>query len=309
MKYQVVRSTVINADLNKVRSIVGDFKTWLKWSPWNIVEPECKMDFDGNPSEPGHKMSWDGEVIGSGVNTISSVEDNAFHYDLEFIKPFRSKAKVSFLFEKEGEGTKVTWTMDSSMPFFLFFMIPMMKAWIGMDYERGLRMLKAVLEEGKVDADTNNLGKQQFEGFSYVGIKRTCSMAEIGDKMSADFGKIIEDVVEKNNRSAKHWVSLYSKMSMRTGVMTYIAAVSDEGLEGVDLGEGYVKGEIKSGTMLEIKHRGSYDFIGNAWSMGMMIIRSKKLRQNGVPFEYYFNSPMEVKPNELLTSIYFPLKG
>jgi len=56
----------------------------------------------------------------------------------------------------DGDQTKVTWTMNGCVPIFLFFMIGMMKAWIGMDYERGLMMLKELAEKGKVDALTRN---------------------------------------------------------------------------------------------------------------------------------------------------------
>ena len=307
MKFHVERSTSIKADLKKVKSLVDDFKQWNKWSPWTMVEPGCKMNYEGAMGEVGHKMSWDGEIIGSGTNTIEAVGANKIDYDLEFLSPNRSKAKTSFHFEEEGGEVKVTWTMDSSMPFFLFFMIPLMKAWIGMDYDRGLKMLKALAEKGEVNAKTTNEGSTSLDGFSYVGVQRTGSMDEIAQYMKEDFKKLMK-ALESKGVVAKHWVSLYPKFDMKNQMMTYIAACSDENLKDVDLGPDFVRGEIKSGQALEIKHKGSYEFLGNAWSMGMMVLRAKKMKQGGVPFEYYWNNPNDTQEFDLETSVYFPLK-
>lgn len=90
--------------------------------------------------------------------------------------------------------------------------------------------------------------------------------------------------------------------------MTYIAAVSDEDLKEVDLGPDYVRGEIASSKALEIKHDGAYDFLGNAWSMGMMYLRAKKMKGKHFPFEQYWNSPMEEEPDNLKTSVFYPVK-
>ena len=89
---------------------------------------------------------------------------------------------------------------------------------------------------------------------------------------------------------------------------TYIAAISDEDIQEVDLDSDYIKGSINSGKCLEINHDGSYEFLGNAWSMGMMVSRAKKMKVRGHPYEQYWNSPMEVKPEELKTNIYIPVK-
>jgi len=308
MKFNITRNTLIKADMQKVQSLVKDFKHWSTWSPWTIAEPDCKMSSEGSPGQVGHQMSWDGEIIGSGMNTIEAISENQISYNLEFIKPFKSKAKTAFEFKKKEGGVEVTWTMDSSMPFFLFFMIPMMKAWIGMDYDRGLKMLKAMAEHGKVNAKTTNGGITEFKGFSYVGIQRTARMDEIAKSMGPDFEKLTKDVQAKG-LNPKHWVSLYPKFDMKSQMMTYIAAASVEDAEQVDMGSDYVAGSIKSGKMLEIKHDGSYEFLGNAWSMGMMYLRAKKMKQKPVPFEYYWNNPKETKEDELKTSIYFPVKG
>ena len=309
MKYHVERSIVINASAEQIQAHIKDFQRWNTWSPWTLADPECVIKVDGMAGQPGHSMSWTSDIIGTGSNTLAEVKSDAMHYDLAFITPMKSKAKTAFHFSPEGSGTKVTWTMDSSVPFFLFFMVDKIKAWIRMDYDRGLRMLKALVEEDEIKATTMTNGVQDFEGLSYVGIKRTASMDDMSKVMSKDFEKLMNEVLGANNKKAKSWVTLYPKMNMKTMEMTYIAAISDEDLDGVEIGSEYVRGSIKSGKVFEVKHHGKYDFLGNAWSMGMMHVRAKKLKQTGIPFEYYWNSPQQVSPEDLKTSIYFPVKG
>ena len=309
MKYQVEKSTLIEAPLATVRPLVENFSHWNKWSPWTIVEPDCPIQIDGTAGQPGHSMAWDGKIIGSGKNTLTQSEPHRFCYDLEFFKPFKSQAKVQFIFEESGKNTKVTWTMDSSMPFFLFFMVKMMKNWIGMDYDRGLRMLKEVAEKGSVTCKTTNSGLVDYQGFSYVGIKRTVDFEDLPSTMKADFEQIVQDVVLERGKGARLWVTIYPKFDMKNMKTTYVAAISDEDLKNESLGANYVQGHIKDSKALEIKHDGSYDFLGNAWSMGMMFQQAKKYKSAGFPIEQYWNSPLEVAPEELKTSIYFPVKG
>lgn len=307
MKYQIKKSIIINAKTEKIKPLITDFNHWKTWSPWSICEPNHQQIITGNPCEVGHKMSWNGKIIGSGHNAIEKINENYIYYHLEFLKPWKSTAKTRLSLEKTSEGTKVTWTMDSSIPFFLFFMINKMKAWIGMDYERGLKMLKTLAEKGKIETKTTNEGISEFQGFSYIGIQKTSTIKNIGKEMKQAFTELIEEL-KSQGKSAKHFISIYIKSDIVSQKMTYIAAISDEELKESNLKGNYLKGVIDSGKVLEIKHKGSYEFLGNAWSMGMMFLRAKKIKKKKHPFEYYWNSPYEVKPEELETSIYFPIK-
>lgn len=308
MKYHVERNTSIKADVQKVTSLISDFNQWKSWSPWNVIEPGHQITVEGEPGKPGHKMSWEGEIIGKGTQELISSEGGTLKFKLVFLMPWKAYSDVEFHVEQKGEETSVTWQLDSSMPFFMFFMVDMMKALIGMDFDRGLRMLKEIAEKGSVDAETTSKGVQPLEGFSYVGIKRRMTKPEMKKQMQKDFQKLVDDFVVKGGKSAKHWVTLYPKFYPKTEEMTYIAAISDEELGDIEIGDEYVRGTVESGKAFEVLHRGSYEFLGNAWSMGMMHVRGKKLKQRGAPFERYQNSPLETPENELLTSVYFPVK-
>lgn len=116
------------------------------------------------------------------------------------------------------------------------------------------------------------------------------------------------DELKSRGVNAQHWVTLNERFDMKSMQVTFVAAASAEALPDKDLGSAFVQGEVKGGKALQIKHSGAYDFLGNAWSMGMMYLRAKKMKQRDVPFEYYHNNPNETAPERLETSVYFPLK-
>ena len=308
MKYNLARDITINASVDKVLPHITDFHKWKQWSPWSNCEPDHKQTIEGEAGKIGHKMRWDGEIIGSGEMVLEDMTDTTMSYDLQFFKPFKSKAKTKFIVEKLSENeTKVTWTMDSSMPFFLFFMVKMMKSWIEMDYDRGLIMLKDMVEVGKIEATTTNEGIVPFEGFSYIGIQKTSTMENMPKEMEACFDKLMNDFKSKG-KNAQKWICVYPKVDMANKMFTYICAASDEQLDGESLGDEYIKGNIATGNVFKVSHHGSYKFLGNAWSMGMMYVRGKKMKQTGKPFEFYHNSPHDTDEKDLRTDICFPVK-
>ena len=145
--FTVQRSIVIEEPAESIFSMVSDFNTWQSWSPWLSQEPECPVEIMGVPGNSGHRQSWSGKKIGSGhIELTRAVSGQSLEYDLFFIKPWKSQSKASFLFSQEDQSTRVIWSMEGTLPIFLFFMKKKMSAMIGKDYERGLVMLKEQLE-------------------------------------------------------------------------------------------------------------------------------------------------------------------
>ena len=146
-KMHISKSIHIDAPAEKIYSIISNYNDWQPWSPWLITEPEAKVTV----KDDGKSYEWEGKRTGAGNMTILKAEENKIlEMDLNFLKPWKSHADVFFYLKEENGGTKVEWGMDSSLPFFLFFMKKMMVAFVGADYERGLSMLKAYAEKGSV---------------------------------------------------------------------------------------------------------------------------------------------------------------
>lgn len=303
--FSVSRSIVIEAPVEKVYSILRDFRQWPQWSPWLIAEPGCTLEYTGD----GKGYAWVGNIVGSGeIHVTDETPPRRMQCDLNFLKPWRSHADVRFdLSEKDG-GTEVMWLMDSKLPFLLFFMKKMMIAMIGNDYERGLAMFKDYFETGDSKSELS-FGSASFDAFHYVGKTSTCSTEEIGPTMAADLKRLGEWVTTEGIEPAGAPLSIYHKWDMVTGVASYTSAIPVASIPET-LPDDLQSGGMPSISTYAITHTGPYRHLGNAWSSGIMHGRAKMFDQRrGIhPFEIYENDPQEVPEDELKTVVHFPVK-
>ena len=182
--YHVQRSTTIQASAEKVFDTVADFGTWTTWSPWLGVDKEAVVTVSDDSNSVGSLYHWVGELVGEGeiehevLDPARSIED-----EIRFLKPFKSKSGVSFELEPDGQATKITWHMDGKLPWFLFWMKANIQVFIGMDYDRGLKMLKELVETGQVLSDTEVMGVESVEARSLIGHANSSPIAGIAAAM------------------------------------------------------------------------------------------------------------------------------
>lgn len=152
--FHVERSAVINANDSVIFSNVNNLKNFVTWMPWAKMDPNTKMDFFGPEQGLGQGYNWSSEKTGKGKMTIiESAPNQKVIMELDF--EGMGKSAASFAFSKEGNGTNVTWAMDSKgegMPFWMTvphkYMSLCMDNMVGADFETGLASLKT-LSEGK----------------------------------------------------------------------------------------------------------------------------------------------------------------
>ncbi len=284
-KLEIDRSIHIDASPEHVFSIISNLGNWRPWNPWLVTDPSAVVDVDTE----GKHYSWNGRRTGSGEMRITAERSPAsVELDLTFFKPFKSHASVSFRIEPENGGSKVTWGMVSSLPFFMFFMTNMMKNMIGMDYERGLTMLKDYAETGEVPSKTEERGETTYAGCKYVGINTECELREIGEKMSQDFKTLQEWQASAGVKPTADAFSTYRKWDLSKGRVQYTCGIPvDE--PPSQLPAPLSAGEIPPLKTFVLEHVGPYRHLGNAWSTGMQMGRGKEFRQSKAhpPFETY----------------------
>lgn len=301
----VSKSIAIDAPPERVFEVVRDFRQWEKWSPWLIAEPDCSLEF----AEDGSAYSWDGRVIGSGgIAVVSEKENSRIEYDLRFYKPWKSQADVAFSFQDEGGKTMVSWTMESSLPFFMFFMKDMMTAMIGCDYERGLLMLKDYVETGSVPSKLE-FGEQSCEEMQVVGIRTECALSDVGEKMGEDMTRLGAWMAEADCEPAGNPLSIYHNWDPVKETTEYTIGFPVKTVPE-NRGEGIVGTTIPALQTYTVTHTGPYHHLSNAWSAGMMRGRSKVFKQSKAfpPFEFYQNDPESTPPEELVTVVNLPMK-
>ncbi len=304
-KMHVDKSILIRKAPKDVYAVLTDFNHWSAWSPWLIVEKDVTV----NVSDDGKYYEWSGDLVGAGNMKITSEKSNKqIDIDLTFLKPWKSKAKITLTLEKEGDYTCMHWIMDSSLPFFMFFMKKMMSTYIGMDFERGLSMLKDYIEEGEVPSKLNFPGVSEYKGCEYIAIKTTCTIDDLGETMQNDFEQLMKFMEDKRDLMSAEAVSIYHKWNPVKNSVTYSAALPVSKVPE-DLPENIVLGTIPTTKVYRVEHEGPYRHIGNAWSAQFSRERAKKFKKNKRidPFEVYLNSPKDTPEKELRSDVCFPV--
>ena len=288
-----------------VFEVVADLSRWRPWNPWLVMEPTATVTV----APDRRAYSWSGKVTGSGEMRITAEEPpRSLDLDLEFLAPFKSNAKVRFTLEPREGGTLVSWSMDSSLPFFLFFMKKVMTAFLGMDYQRGLSMLKDYVETGAVPSRFEEQGPAVYPGCEYVGITTECALDDFARRMHADFEKLREWQRTNHTQTAGSAFSIYHTWDLPGAKVKYTSGYPVVA-PAIDLPPGLVAGVIPRLSTFKIEHVGSYRHLGNAWSAGMQLARSRVFRQSKSfpPFELYETLPGSVPESQQRVALHFPM--
>ncbi len=306
--FDVTESVTVDKEVSEVYKSLQNFDEWPRWSPWLCQEPDCPVTVEGAPGSTDHKQGWNGDFIGSGSMQIKSASENEkLDYDLNFIKPWKAHADVGFKLSPEGAGTRIEWWMNGNLPFFLFFMKNKMKAFVGSDYKRGLKMLKEYLENGNVPTATAVEGVVERPSAHYVGKRRSSAMADIGDAMSADLTELSKMADDGRLPKPGGVFSVYHSFDMVKGTTEYTTGFTYE--SAPEAPADLETGELPAHKALLVKHTGPYRHVGNAWAAAMGATRVHHKVNKGVdPYEVYSNDPHAVAEAEIETEVYIPVK-
>ena len=239
-------------------------------------------------------------------HTSSSID-----FELTFLKPWKSKAQVNFTLSEEGDHTHVIWNMRGSLPIFMFWMKKMMEAFVGMDYERGLRMLKDYAETGSVPSKLEFEGESSFDGCDFIGIKTSTTIDEIGAAMEQDFGKLMGVLQSRENIGPMYGLAIYHDYDVVKRNVEYTCGFAIENkTQATQLSDGIFLGNIPQLKVYKLVHTGPYMHLGNAWSAIISCQRAKVFKSSKAhhPFELYLNDPTTTPENELLTAVCFAAK-
>lgn len=307
--YHVESSILINANLSKVHEKLSNFREWPVWSPWLYMEPDANMEYRGEANQIGHGYDWKGDMTGAGNMTLVHTDANELKMDLQFIKPFKSTAKVSFdIVEKSPEQTLVSWHMDSSLPFFMFFMTGTIKAMIKADYQRGLKLLKDYVETGKINSATTVDGLVDVTESHYIGTTTSSDLEDLSESMGESIPAVFA-ATQKHNLSITGPVfCIYNKFNLKQQNCVYTAAIPIDAAAAVE--PPMHTGTIQPTRAFKVTHKGAYDHLASAWATAMQNMRHQKLKPSKTqpPYEIYISDPEKTPTEDLITEIYMPVR-
>lgn len=129
-------------------------------------------------------------------------------------------------------------------------------------------------------------------------------LSKISEVMGEVYGEIGAYVQRKGLQFSGAPYAMYYNMDMEALDVEMGFPVA-----GDDKGEGRITpGEIPGGKIATAIHTGPYDKLEETYNKLMEFVKEDGKNVQEWMYEYYLNSPMEVKPEELQTQICYPLK-
>lgn len=311
INYQVERKIIICKPLNEIHSFLTSFHNWNFWSPWICLDSKAITKVSDNPHEIGHCLEWSGTFIGSGVMTLMEGKSDTVNIDLLFKTPFKSTAQASFKLKETGNETEVTWKLESTLPFFMFFLKKMLMAFLGRDYERGLVRLKEYLEIGTIHCVLSEVSAKPISEFYVCAIPMKSNLSTLSIHMNQAFKDITEDIKNGHLPLPDGLISVYHHLDPITGNTEFGSGafyVNKLALSKISNSK-YQITTIPAHQALSLALKGPYHHLPTAWAKIIAYSRAVKIKESKkIPLcEIYQNSPEMVAKEDILTEIRLPL--
>jgi uncharacterized protein YndB with AHSA1/START domain len=144
--FRVERSAIVAAPSETVFALLNDFHQWLRWSPWEKLDPEMNRTHSGAERGKGAVYAWSGnKKVGSGrMEILESQSPSRVKIQLDFLTPFEAHNVTTFTLEPVAGGTRVHWQMEGPHTFMTKVMCVFvsMDKMVGKDFEAGLANLQ-----------------------------------------------------------------------------------------------------------------------------------------------------------------------
>ncbi len=150
-KRTVTRTVVIDAPAQAIMPHLTGARAFHAWSPWADRVSDLEITWTGPVRGTGSGMRWDSARLGPGSWVVGDIDGDR-RVDVALTFGENSKAVSWFELAPVPGGTRVTWGFEAEAgmnPVHRWFGL-MLDDWIGGDYEKGLRRLKARVE-GQAD--------------------------------------------------------------------------------------------------------------------------------------------------------------
>lgn len=307
------RSVHIEAPPANVFAVLAGFRNFSKWSPWAELDPGMQVGFEGPVVGVGARYQWSGNSkVGSGSQQIVAVKPNS-EVDLKLrFGNSPAPSDAAFHIEPEGQGSRVTWRFRADLGSnpFSRLMAPLMRHFVGQDYERGLAKMKTYIESlPKVDLTGLEATLSVLPPVTYVYAKGTTTTdaVEISRAIALAFAQVRAGLQKQNVAPAgaplaitRRWDDAAKVYEFEAGIP--VAADVSAAPEGLLIGKTY------SGLAITVEFRGPYSGIKHAYEQIDALQTAYGLQPNGDVWEQYPNDPATTAPEALVTLIEVPVK-
>jgi effector-binding domain-containing protein len=305
------KSLLINAAPDAIFEEYADFSKWPAWSPWHKMDPAMQTTITGAAATVGHKQAWTStnDNVGNGSQVFVEIRNNEYlKSEMRFMGEDSSPAFGELTLKPEGEGTRVTWSMDGGeMPFMMRGLMKLMnfQGVIEEQFAGGLNDLKKIAE-AKPKSPAVTFEIMDMNDQWYVGIMHPALNAmNITQEMFAkDYGMLAE-FIGKSGKTPGFPISIAHNYSDQTKMMDMENAMYvDAEMKPSD---GMTCSKIPAGRAAKFVYIGPYEGTAAAWGAFMgELMKVHQPRWSG--YEVYVNDPETTTPDKNETWLIQPIQ-
>lgn len=306
-------STLVDAPPATVFALVNDFRRVDLWSPRTATDPNARVIFSGPDRGVGATLTWDGVIVGSGAQTI--VESRPHEHVATIINPGEAgEARTWFDIGPEDGGTRVSWGFahDHGLNLVGRYFALLLSGVVRREYETGIAELKELAESlprtDFGDLEIEHLVVEALE----IAYRPTTSPPEpsaISDAMGKAYFEILSFIDEQGlaeNGAPMSIVRGFAGSQLRFDAAIPVRGVTDDTPRD---GAAVKLGRTYSGPAIRVRHAGSYRQLGTTHRKIAAYLAALGLERNGDAWETYISDPTRVPEAELLTDVFYPIRG
>ena len=310
--HRIEVSTEIDAHQATVFALVNDFRRFALWSPWADTDPNARFIYAGSRRGEGAIVTWDGAIIGSGVQVID--ESRPHEYVGIVLNPGEPGEARSWFRLEPGTGTTIVrWGFEADYGLNIVgrYFASMLGGVVARDYQAGLANLRE-LAESLPGADFSQLEIEHIVAAPMDIAYRSTVSRPAPDAISEAMGSAYFDILSYIDEQglADGGAPMSIARGFRGSDLVFDSAIPVRGVsddtpaeaDGVRLGKTY------GGPAIRIRHIGSYAELTLTHRRIAAYLAAYGIERNGDAWESYVSDPGKVAESELLTYIYYPIR-
>lgn len=303
----------IDAHAATVFALVNDFRRVRQWSPLLDADPNARVVFSGPERGVGAAMTWDGTIIGSGTQVITT--SKPFEFVETAINPGEPGAARTWFDLVGGNGqTVVTWTYEADYGYNLVgrYFALLLKNIVRRDQTIGLATLKELAESlPATDFGDLEIDRMIVESLdiAYLPTTSVPEPAAMSTAMGAAFFQILNFIDEHGLQ--ENGAPLAIMRSFSGSQLLFDSAIPVRGITAATprAGSGVRIGKTYAGDVVRVRHVGSYRTLGTTHRKIAAYLAALDIDRNGDAWESFVSDPTKVAERDLLTYIYYPVRA
>ena len=311
----VERSVLIDAPPSVVFAQVNGFRSFNDWSPFVAVTPNAEYSWEGPAFGVGSKMSWIATEPKAEAGSQTIVASTPYErVDVELDVGDQGTAQATYLLQRDGEGTRATWTFDTDFGLNIIgrYFGLFLERQLGPLYAQGLANLKRIAEDmPKIDWSDIEIGIREIPSktIAYSSGTSGPDSADISAALAASYGRVAIFVSANGLRLAGQPLAITNYWDERGFGFDAGIPVTGAPARGVGPDSPVRMGETYGGRVVRAVHIGPYTGLRKTHEKIQAFVAAHRLENNGRSWEVFISDPGNTPEQELITEIYYPVKN